>query len=207
MNEVSSFCTGSCGSGLVTNNPIHPPFALPGEIGNQIFTFPEGFANTNASEAAQASASSSSQVAHVSQTSAPTSTVPFLQVPVETDTRNINYPPYAINNFQSPTHDLALHAISPNATHADGTLEYDVHSLWGFLESRATYTTLLSIFPGKRPFIISRSSAPGSGHVAGHWGGDNTSTFYYMRRAIQQAFNFGLFGMPMFGVDVRPCTP
>ena len=32
--------------------------------------------------------------------------------------------PYVINNIQG---DLAVHAVSPNATHHDGTLEYDVH--------------------------------------------------------------------------------
>jgi alpha-glucosidase len=33
MSEVSSFCVGSCGSGNITLNPVHPPFLLPGEIG------------------------------------------------------------------------------------------------------------------------------------------------------------------------------
>ena len=26
MNEASSFCVGSCGSGNLSMNPIHPPF-------------------------------------------------------------------------------------------------------------------------------------------------------------------------------------
>jgi alpha-glucosidase len=34
MSEVSSFCVGSCGSGNITLNPVHPPFLLPGEPGN-----------------------------------------------------------------------------------------------------------------------------------------------------------------------------
>jgi alpha-glucosidase len=33
MSEASSFCVGSCGSGNVSLNPVHPPFLLPGEPG------------------------------------------------------------------------------------------------------------------------------------------------------------------------------
>ncbi len=34
MNEVSSFCLGSCGSQNITMNPVHPGFQLPGEPGS-----------------------------------------------------------------------------------------------------------------------------------------------------------------------------
>ena len=48
MSEVSSFCVGSCGTGNLSLNPVHPPFALPGEPGAKIFNYPEGFNLTNA---------------------------------------------------------------------------------------------------------------------------------------------------------------
>jgi len=202
MNEVSSFCVGSCGTGKTNENPVHPFFRLPGERGSVIYGYPEGFDKTNSTEAAAASSASKSQDAWNSMQNPPsTSTKPYYQIPAVTpDVRNINYPPYAINNYQGD-HDLAVHAVAPNATHHDGTSEYDVHSLWGALELRATYDTLLKVIPGKRPFIIGRSTAPGSGSYAGHWGGDNTSVFYYLRKSIQQALTFGLFGIPFFGVD------
>jgi len=76
-----------------------------------------------------------------------------------------------------------------------------VHSLWGHLETKATYESLLKVSPGKRPFIISRSSAPGTGAWAGHWGGDNASKWLYMALSIPQALSFSMFGIPMFGVD------
>ncbi|KAG0138307.1 glycosyl hydrolases family 31-domain-containing protein [Tuber indicum] len=116
------------------------------------------------------------------------------------DVRAVNYPPYAIDHVHDG-HDLAVHAVSPNATHSDGSLEYDMHSLWGHLETKATYESLLKVFPGKRPFIISRSSAPGTGAWAGHWGGDNASKWLYMALSIPQALSFSMFGIPMFGVD------
>jgi hypothetical protein len=61
---------------------------------------------------------------------------------------------------------------------------------------------LLEVFPGKRPFIIGRSTFAGTGKWAGHWGGDNTSLFAYMYFSISQALHFSLFGIPMFGVRI-----
>ncbi|KAL2369273.1 hypothetical protein BDBG_17409 [Blastomyces gilchristii SLH14081] len=163
MNEVSSFCVGSCGSGNLTLNPVHPPFQLPGERGNVIYDYPEGFNITNATEAASASSASLEQA--------------------------------------SKTGDLAVHAVSPNATSADGTLEYDIHNLFGHQLLSATYHGLLEVFPNRRPFIIGRSTFSGSGKWAGHWGGDNQSRWAYMFFSIPQGLSFSLFGIPMFGVD------
>jgi alpha-glucosidase len=98
-------------------------------------------------------------------------------------------------------HDLAVHAVSPNATHVDGYHEYDVHSLYGHLGIRATYQGLIEIAPAKRPFIIGRSTFAGSGKWGGHWGGDNYSRWASMYFSISQALQFSLFGIPMFGVD------
>lgn len=65
----------------------------------------------------------------------------------------------------------------------------------------ATYHGLLAVFPGKRPFLIGRSTFAGSGKWTGHWGGDNASKWYHMYFSISQALSFSLFGVPMFGVD------
>jgi alpha-glucosidase len=171
MNEASSFCVGSCGSTNVTQNPVHPPFLLSGQPGAVIFSYPEGFNLTNATEAAAASSGAASQSsAYPSSTAASTSGSSTPTTSVNPTVENINYPPYAINHHQSP-HDLAVHAVSPNATHHDGTVEYDIHNLNGYLETRATYNALLDLHPEVRPFIITRSTFPGSGAIAGHWGG------------------------------------
>ncbi|KAI9663895.1 MAG: hypothetical protein M1821_007385 [Bathelium mastoideum] len=196
MSEVSSFCVGSCGTGNVTLNPVHPPFALPGEPGDIIYDYPEDFNVTNATEAASAAAASSSQAAATS--SASSGTISYLRTTPTAGVRNVNHPPYVINNVQG---DLAIHAVSPNATHQGGVQEYDVHNLFGHQILNATYQALLSVFPEKRPLIIGRSTFAGSGKWAGHWGGDNYSQWRYMFFAIPQALNFALFGIPMFGVD------
>ncbi|OAL47292.1 hypothetical protein IQ07DRAFT_545410 [Pyrenochaeta sp. DS3sAY3a] len=198
MTEVSSFCVGSCGTGNVTLNPVHPPFALPGEVGNVIYEFPEGFNITNATEAASASSAASSQAAAKSTASESPTSTSYLKTTPTPGERNVNYPPYAIDHVQV---DLAVHAVSPNATHSNGVEEYDVHNIFGHQIINATYHGLLEVFPGKRPFIIGRSTFAGSGQYAGHWGGDNASKYFYMFFSIPQALSFSLFGIPMFGVD------
>ncbi|KAI9876605.1 MAG: hypothetical protein M1830_006123 [Pleopsidium flavum] len=200
MSEVSSFIIGSVSESNITMNPVHPPFKLPGEPGAIIYDYPENFNVSNATEAASASSGSSSQAAATSSGggSSSSTTPNYLRTSPTPGVRNINYPPYVINNVQG---DLANHAVSPNATHADGTQEYDVHNLFGHEILNATYNALLSVFPGKRPFIIGRSTFAGSGMFAGHWGGDNYSKWAYMFFSIPQALSFSLFGIPMFGVD------
>lgn len=198
MSEVSSFCVGSCGTGNVTLNPVHPPFALPGEVGNIIYDYPESFNVTNSTEAASASSAASSQAAASSTAAGSSTSTSYLRTTPTPGVRNVNYPPYVIDNVQG---DLAVHAVSPNATHANGMEEYDVHNLFGHQILNATYQGLLSVFPSKRPFIIGRSTFAGSGKWAGHWGGDNASKFFYAAFSIPQALSFSLFGIPMFGVD------
>lgn len=192
MNEATSFCVGSCGEYNLSLGPVHPPFPLPGEPGNKDNEYPEGFDITNHTE--------STPSASEKNTSEAGSTPSFLRTKPTPGIRNVNYPPYVINHVQTG-HDLAVSAISPNVTHVDGVLEYDVHNLWGHLETKATYHALLNVFPGKRPFIMTRSTFAGSGQWAGHWGGDNKSKWAHMYFSISQALSFSLFGIPMFGVD------
>lgn len=116
--------------------------------------------------------------------------------------RNLTYPPYVINNVQAG-HALGKGAISPDATHNDlsNTTEYELHNLFGYFISNATYNALLNVFPGKRPFTVGRSTFAGAGRFTAHWGGDNTSKFGSMALSISQALTFMMSGLPMFGAD------
>lgn len=196
MNEVSSFCVGSCGSDLYHLNRVQTIFNSddPG------FDYPEQFEKSNASDWKSLMSKSSAMQATATSTPAPETPKPTIIRDI-TEERNINHPPYAINNAQSPN-DMAVHAVSPNATHQNGVVEYDWHNLYGYQMSIATYKSLEKVFPEKRPFIITRSTFSGSGVWAGHWGGDNHATWADMHYAISQGLSFSLFGMPMFGVDV-----
>lgn len=193
MNEVSSFCVGSCGSEGYLQNPVLPNF----EYGQTSVSYPKGFDKSNASEySSMMSANPTTATSASSSTSNANS-----QNTIAPGKGNINYPPYAINNDQEG-HDLAVHAISPNATHYNGLTEYDVHNIWGYMETNATYHALLATIPDKRPFILSRSTFAGSGKQVAHWGGDNTADWAWMYFSIPQALSLGMSGIPFFGVDV-----
>lgn len=204
LSEASSFCAGPCGEGRRTDNPVHPPFLLPNDPYNADFKYPEGFNVSNATEAASVSAASASQASVLSTLSVLPSKTTTTRGRTEPTpgVRNLNFPPYVINSVQGG-HSLLVSAIAPNATHNDAsnTTEYEMHNLFGLQISNATYHALLSVFPGKRPFTVGRSTFAGSGRTTSHWGGDNTSTFGSMFLSIAQALTFMMSGIPMFGAD------
>lgn len=206
LSEASSFCVGSCGTGLLQGNPVHPPFQLQGERGNVDYTYPEGFNLTNATDAASAIAASSTQATSNSATMVASSTASVARYPKTTPTpgvRNLDFPPYRIDNFVFAGNALIKNSIAPNASHNDqfNTTEYEMHNFFGHQILNATYNALLSVFPGRRPFLVGRSTFAGSGKWASHWGGDNTSRFGSMYLSISQALQFAIAGIPMFGVD------
>ncbi|KAK3678865.1 hypothetical protein LTR78_001318 [Recurvomyces mirabilis] len=204
LSEASSFCVGSCGNGRTTENPVHPPFTLPGDVLTFDYNYPEGFNVSNATEASLAASAASSQASAVSANPplpAATTTTQGRTTPTP-GVRNLDFPPYVINNVQAG-HALVKGAIAPTATHNDpsNTTEYEMHNLFGLQISNATYNALLEIFPGRRPFTVGRSTFASSGRTTSHWGGDNTSTWGSMFLSISQAFTMMMAGIPMFGAD------
>ena len=67
--------------------------------------------------------------------------------------------------------DLSLQTVATNATHYGGRTELEMHNLFGHLMSRAANLAVREMYPGKRPFLISRSTFAGSGTWTGHWVG------------------------------------
>ena len=205
VSDPVSYCTGSCGEGQLEQNPIHVPFALPGDPNSMLavdYRYPEMFEVTNASEASSASSAMMSQTS-MYPTPMATSTPVFPRTLPTPGVRNLNFPPYAINNFL-PGNSLVKEVVSPNATHNDGphnSTEYELHNLYGHLSGNATYHALIAARPNKRPFFISRSTFAGSGNFTGHWGGDTNSKWGNMYFGISQALQFSIAGIPYFGVE------
>ena len=54
------------------------------------------------------------------------------------------------------THSSFVQVISPTAHHLDGTLEYNVHNLYGHSSAMATWRALTNIYPERRPFLLTR---------------------------------------------------
>ncbi|KAG0200794.1 hypothetical protein BGX28_006229, partial [Mortierella sp. GBA30] len=113
----------------------------------------------------------------------------------------LNQPPYAINNNNEHA-DLEYRTIAVEALHHGDIIEYDVHNLYGHMEGIATFNALRNIYPTRKPFILSRSTFPGSGQYIAKWTGDNRSTVEDMRASIAGLLNFQIFGISMVGADI-----
>jgi alpha-glucosidase (family GH31 glycosyl hydrolase) len=81
-------------------------------------------------------------------------------------------------------------------------IHYDLHSLYGYYESISTRSALETIFPGKSPFVLTRSTFPGSETYAAHWTGDNNSQWSDMLWSIIASIEFNIFGIPFVGADI-----
>ena len=83
--------------------------------------------------------------------------------------------------------------------------EYDVHSLFSLMQSKATAEFLIEKLSEKknaRPYVLTRSNFPGIGKYAHHWMGDNWSTVEYMALSVDGVYSYNLFGLPFMGSDI-----
>ncbi|XP_051252783.1 sucrase-isomaltase, intestinal [Dicentrarchus labrax] len=78
---------------------------------------------------------------------------------------------------------------------------YDVHNLYGWSHTKPTYDALLDV-TGKRGIVVTRSTYPSSGKWAGHWLGDNFSSWDQLFKSIIGMMEFSLFGIPYTGADI-----
>ncbi|XP_053164989.1 sucrase-isomaltase, intestinal [Hemicordylus capensis] len=114
------------------------------------------------------------------------------------EVNSLNYPPFTPKILDGVMYSktLCMDAVQKWGKH------YDVHSLYGLSMSSATDNALEKVFPGKRSFLLSRSTFAGSGNHTGHWLGDNFSTWNDIKWSIQGILEFGLFGYPFIGADI-----
>ncbi|XP_056354560.1 sucrase-isomaltase, intestinal [Oenanthe melanoleuca] len=111
---------------------------------------------------------------------------------------DLNYPPYTPRILDRLMYSKT---ICLDAVQAWGK-QYDVHNLYGYSMTIASRKAIEKVFPGKRSFLISRSTFAGSGKHGGHWLGDNAATWDQLRWAIPGMLEFNLFGIPYVGADI-----
>nr|GMC47492.1 alpha-glucosidase-like [Ipomoea batatas] len=112
------------------------------------------------------------------------------------ESSKLDNPPYKIGNKA-----INERTVPASAIHFGNIPEYNVHNLYGFLNERATNLGLANV-TGKRPFVLGRSTFVGAGKYTAHWSGDNGASWNDLGFSIPAILNFGLFGIPMGGVDI-----
>ncbi|KAG6370670.1 glycoside hydrolase family 31 protein [Boletus reticuloceps] len=191
MNEASSFCSYSCGTGA--NFSALKPFSVIGAVATG---YPECYNETLWGP------SGNMTINGTSTNSCPSETMETLKKrgigAGGEPSVNLTSPPYAIHNGYGA---VSTNTLATNATHYGGYVELDVHNMFGMMEEMTTHLALQTIFQGKRPFLISRSTFPSSGKWTGHWLGDNYSKWQYMYLSIQGVLQFQIYQIPMVGAD------
>jgi alpha-glucosidase len=119
------------------------------------------------------------------------------------------YPPYRIQDRRAPPSKAGDQAGLKNISdfsartdivQANGARTYDEHNLYGSRHAIVTHNSLLKRRPGKRAFMIARSSF--SGTPSSIWMGDNISSWEQYIQTIRQMLQFAaVSGVGVVGAD------
>jgi len=75
-------------------------------------------------------------------------------------------------------------------------------NVYNIRETSLTYDALLTKYPGKRPFVLSRAGFPGIQRYALGWSGDNVASWDHCRHNIGLGVSVMISGQANFGHDV-----
>lgn len=87
-------------------------------------------------------------------------------------------------------------------THFGGFEHRDIHNLYGFLMTKATYEGMARTRPLDRPFILTRSFFAGSQRYCAAWTGDNQAKWDHLKITVPMLLSLSVAGMPNVGADV-----
>lgn len=109
------------------------------------------------------------------------------------------------NDMNEPSvFDESIEKTFPkDLVHYGGIEHRDVHNVYGFTQTRATYEGLVARDNGQvRPFVLTRSHFAGSQRYTAVWTGDNTADWGYLEVSYSQCLTEGLAGISFCGADV-----
>ncbi|XP_006506111.1 maltase-glucoamylase isoform X5 [Mus musculus] len=125
-------------------------------------------------------------------------------VPSGCSDATLNHPPY-MPHVEGRDRGLSSKTLCMESEHIlpDGSRvrHYDVHSLYGWSQTRPTYEAMQEV-TGERGIVITRSTFPSSGRWGGHWLGDNTAAWDQLGKSIIGMMDFSLFGISYTGSDI-----
>ena len=113
-----------------------------------------------------------------------------------------NNPPYLPKDLLGGSLiEKTLCADSIQIVNGQEELHYNVHSLYGWSESKSTLDGVREATK-TRGWILSRSTFIGSGNWAAKWLGDNWSQWSNLHTSIIGMIQFNMFGIPHVGADI-----
>lgn len=78
----------------------------------------------------------------------------------------------------------------------------EVHNMYGFLMTEATFQGQLAARPGKRPFILSRAFFAGSQRHVAVWTGDSMASWDHLRLVTPMLLALSISGISFVGSDI-----
>ncbi|KAI0981747.1 hypothetical protein GJ496_005923 [Pomphorhynchus laevis] len=96
---------------------------------------------------------------------------------------------------------LRSRTICASSKHHAG-LHYDMHSIYGMIESKVTMEVLQELDPNRRHFVLTRAHYTGTGKWAAHWTGDNYARWDDLYYSIPEAIVYNMFGISFVGPDI-----
>jgi hypothetical protein len=97
-------------------------------------------------------------------------------------------------------HKNALH--HPQGLGGRAVEHRELHNMYGFLMTQATYAGQLKAKPGQRPFILSRSFFAGSQRHVAVWTGDNAAEWSHLAAVTPMLLSMSLAGLSFVGADI-----
>lgn len=86
--------------------------------------------------------------------------------------------------------------------HHRGFEHRDIHNIYGYLMTKATFEGLAKSRPLDRPFILTRSFFAGSQRYCAAWTGDNQASWDHLKITVPMLLSLSVSGMPNVGADV-----